>query len=200
MSHFFSPPVIWVGQNYYLTMNATSSEKLSRDGAIFWTIYQLAGTFGNLFVYLRFSGESHISNSMRMVVYGTLTTAQLVGVAVLTLLPPISGKPIGSDDVDGQPTTVTKTFEQQSAWQSFCECLSISPSCTTCPNMVTEFRSLFPIVPTWPGTRIMRHFCVHWPGSLFFNEHLRNGVGFDTVVWRRFCQTCRPSWSTRLIG
>ena len=77
--------MIWTSQGAYLTLNSTP-ETESRNAGIFWALFQCSMLFGNIFVYFQFRGESEISQSSRLVVYGVLAALALLGTLFLLLL------------------------------------------------------------------------------------------------------------------
>lgn len=77
--------VIWTAQGNFLTVNSTP-ETVSRNAGVFWAIFQCSMLFGNIFVYFQFRGETEISSSSRLVVYGVLTGMGITGTLLLFLL------------------------------------------------------------------------------------------------------------------
>ena len=78
--------IIWTAQGAYLT-DVSSVNNESRNSGLFWALFQGSMLFGNLFIYFSFSGNSEITNSLRLLVYGTLTVVGLLGSSLMIFLP-----------------------------------------------------------------------------------------------------------------
>ncbi|CAH0397976.1 unnamed protein product [Chilo suppressalis] len=87
---------IWTGQGNYLTLNS-DAETISRNSGVFWAMLQCSLFFGNLFVYIKFQGKSHIDKETRNVVFGALTGVCAVGIVFLLLLRPARRTPTLED-------------------------------------------------------------------------------------------------------
>ena len=76
--------LLWTGQGKYLIDNSDAST-ISRNTAIFWTIYSLSSFAGNLFVYLMFS-DTNFEASTRKHLFITLTVFTIIASVMLTTL------------------------------------------------------------------------------------------------------------------
>ena len=74
--------MIWTAQGNFLTVNSTP-ETVSRNAGVFWALFQCSMLFGNIFVYFQFKGETEISKSSRLIVYGVLTGLGVAGTLLL---------------------------------------------------------------------------------------------------------------------
>ncbi|XP_043570585.1 UNC93-like protein MFSD11 [Chiloscyllium plagiosum] len=76
--------VIWTAQGNCLTTNSDENT-IGRNSGIFWALLQFSLLFGNLYIYLAWKGETHISDHNRRTVYIALTVISGVG-SILFLL------------------------------------------------------------------------------------------------------------------
>jgi MFS family permease len=77
--------IIWTGQGNFLTINS-NPDTIARNSGVFWALLQCSLLFGNLFVYFEFRGETRITKSTRLVVYGVLTGVGILGGLLLLVL------------------------------------------------------------------------------------------------------------------
>ena len=76
--------LLWTGQGKYLIDNSDAS-KISRNTAIFWSIFTISLFGGNLFVYCMLTGISGDASS-RQQLFTTLTILTLIASAMLIVL------------------------------------------------------------------------------------------------------------------
>ncbi|XP_051889289.1 LOW QUALITY PROTEIN: UNC93-like protein MFSD11 [Pristis pectinata] len=77
--------VIWTAQGNCLTINSDENT-IGRNSGIFWALLQFSLLFGNLYIYLAWKGEKHISDHDRRTVYIALTVISLVGSVLFILI------------------------------------------------------------------------------------------------------------------
>ncbi|XP_078081645.1 UNC93-like protein MFSD11 [Mustelus asterias] len=107
--------VIWTAQGNCLTTNSDEST-IGRNSGIFWALLQFSLLFGNLYIYLAWKGEKHISDHNRRTVYIALAVISAVGsVLFLLIRKPVSEVLSTEEDrSDDECDTVLGPQEQRS--------------------------------------------------------------------------------------
>ncbi|GCB66349.1 UNC93-like protein MFSD11 [Scyliorhinus torazame] len=112
--------VIWTAQGNCLSTNSNEST-IGRNSGIFWALLQFSLLFGNLYIYLAWKGEKHISDHNRRTVYIALTVISAVGSFLFLLIrKPVSEEPVSEvlsteeDKSDDESDTVLRPPEWRS--------------------------------------------------------------------------------------
>ncbi|XP_060700960.1 UNC93-like protein MFSD11 isoform X2 [Hemiscyllium ocellatum] len=107
--------VIWTAQGNCLTTNSDENT-IGRNSGIFWALLQFSLLFGNLYIYLAWKGETHISDHNRRTVYVALTVISGVGsILFLLIRQPVSEvSSTEQNKSDDESDTVLGPQEQRS--------------------------------------------------------------------------------------
>ncbi|GCC26015.1 UNC93-like protein MFSD11 [Chiloscyllium punctatum] len=107
--------VIWTAQGNCLTTNSDENT-IGRNSGIFWALLQFSLLFGNLYIYLAWKGETHISDHNRRTVYIALTVISGVGsILFLLIRQPVSEvSSTEQNKPDDESDTVLGPQEQRS--------------------------------------------------------------------------------------
>ncbi|XP_059804614.1 UNC93-like protein MFSD11 [Hypanus sabinus] len=102
--------VIWTAQGNCLTINSDENT-IGRNSGIFWALLQFSLLFGNLYIYLAWKGEKHISDYDRKTVYTALTVVCLVGSVLFILIRKPASEPQSTENEisDDEPETTLRT-------------------------------------------------------------------------------------------
>ncbi|KAK7791075.1 hypothetical protein R5R35_000500 [Gryllus longicercus] len=108
----FGAAVIWTGQGNYLTLNSDSNT-IARNSGIFWAMLQASMFLGNLFVYIKFQGKTHIDSETRLLVFIVLIVLAGVGIVFLLILRPAQNYDgeLAKNDTNGPVRALVKAFK-----------------------------------------------------------------------------------------
>ncbi|XP_041072506.1 UNC93-like protein MFSD11 isoform X1 [Carcharodon carcharias] len=107
--------VIWTAQGNCLTVNSDENT-IGRNSGIFWALLQFSLLFGNLYIYLAWKGEKHISDHNRRTVFTALTVISGVGSVLFLLIRKPASEVLAAEEdrCDDESDTVLQPQEQRS--------------------------------------------------------------------------------------
>ncbi|XP_053678042.1 UNC93-like protein MFSD11 [Anopheles nili] len=98
--------LIWTGQGMYLSQCSTG-ETISRNSGVFWAMLQMSMFFGNLLVFFKFQGKTHIDETTRNIVFTVLIGVAIVGLVMLGCL----RRPTNNEDASIEQNSSVRPME-----------------------------------------------------------------------------------------